>query len=77
MGFALRLSDQRMENVLKEYSRIERADEVVAQYEMQYETLREEIANCTRLSNEFSTFSMTALAAILAFAFSSENPFLF
>lgn len=44
---------------------------------MQYETLREEIANCTRMSNEFSTFSMTALAAVLAFAFSSDNPFLF
>ena len=44
---------------------------------MQYETLREEIANCTRLSNDFSTFSMTALAAVLAFAFSSDNPFLF
>ena len=44
---------------------------------MQYETLREEIANCTRSSNEFSTFSMTALAAVLAFAFSSDNPFLF
>lgn len=44
---------------------------------MQYETLREEIGNCTRLSNDFSTFSMTALAAVLAFAFSSNNPFLF
>lgn len=44
---------------------------------MQYETLREEISNCTRYSNEFSTFSMTALAAVLAFAFSSDNPFLF
>lgn len=59
------------------FSRIERSDELVAQYEMQYETLREEIGNCTRLSNDFSTFSMTALAAVLAFAFSSNNPFLF
>ena len=62
---------------MEDFSRIERSDELVAQYEMQYETLREEIANCTRLSNEFSTFSMTALAAVLAFAFSSNNPFLF
>lgn len=62
---------------MEDFSRIERSDELVAQYEMQYETLREEIANCTRLSNDFSTFSMTALAAVLAFAFSSNNPFLF
>lgn len=62
---------------MEDFSRIERSDELVAQYEMQYETLREEIANCTRLSNDFSTFSMTALAAVLAFAFSSDNPFLF
>ena len=62
---------------MEDFSRIERLDESVAQCEMQYETLREEIANCTRMSNEFSTFSMTALAAVLAFAFSSDNPFLF
>ena len=62
---------------LEDFSRIERSDELSAQCEMQYETLREEIANCTRMSNEFSTFSMTALAAVLAFAFSSDNPFLF
>lgn len=62
---------------MEEFSRIERANELTAQYEMQYETLREEISNCTRYSNEFSTFSMTALAAVLAFAFSSDNPFLF
>lgn len=48
-----------------------------SQYEKQYEMLREEIINCTRLSNEFSTFSMTALAAVLAFALSENNPFLF
>lgn len=62
---------------MDDHSRIERSSDLVAQYEMQYETLREEIANCTRLSNDFSTFSMTALAAVLAFAFSSDNPLLF
>lgn len=60
-----------------DFEPVERNDDYVAQLEMQYETLREELANCTRMSNEFSTFSMTALAAVLAFAFSTNNPILF
>lgn len=60
-----------------DFEPVERNDDYVAQLEMQYETLREELANCTRMPNEFSTFSMTALAAVLAFAFSTNNPILF
>lgn len=46
-------------------------------YEAEYSSLRAEMLNCTNLANQISTFSMTALAGVLAFAFSLDNPFVF
>ncbi len=50
---------------------------LVNRYTSQYAMLREEMASCTKLVNEFSTFSFTALSAVLAFSFSVGDALLF
>lgn len=52
-------------------------DESTSQYEAEYSSLRKEIENCTNLSAQLSTFSMTAVAAVLAFAIPQNDPLLY
>lgn len=51
--------------------------DVISQYEAEYDSLRKEIENCTNLSAQLSTFSMTAVAAVLAFAIPQNDPLLY
>lgn len=50
---------------------------VISQYEAEYDSLRKEIENCINLSAQLSTFSMTAVAAVLAFAIPQNDPLLY
>lgn len=51
--------------------------DVIGQYEAEYDSLRKEIEKCTNLSAQLSTFSMTAVAAVLAFAIPQNDPLLY
>lgn len=44
---------------------------------LEYTNIKEEIQNKIELHNNLITFTITTTVALLAFAFSKENPFLF